>query len=120
MAKKTARRTVRLQQFREQVTEAVLPPDGRVEIEVADGVSVSIRIPLTISQEPDDELRDYLDKIKAAENEHDLAEVILTSDDLKKWRDAGATDAELAHVFSAETQGARERLGKFRYNRSGN
>lgn len=118
MSKKHTRK-VRLSQFRDQVAEAVLPPDGHIEVEVADGVTLSIRIPISINDSDDDELGSYLASIRAAETDHELAKILLSEQDLEIWHEHGGTDTELAAIFASETQGARERLGKFRYNQSG-
>ena len=114
---KQPRRVVRMDQFKEQIAEAVLPPNHLLEVEAAPGKSVWIKIPLNL-----DEDDDYPARIQAAANGKDLALVLLSGhpdltaqEQWDTWTSAGFNENDLAVVFGTENRAAQERLGNFRY-----
>lgn len=107
---KPNRRRVRMSQFSAQVAEAVLPPDGVVEVELDEQTTVSIRLPLNM--DADDE---YVQAIRAAEGADDLARVVLGDEQLEVWKASGRTADEFAVLFGSESRAAQERLRDFRY-----
>lgn len=113
MGKPNGRR-VRLEQFRQQLEEAVLPPDGVVKVDLPGGGQVQFRVPL--NAEPGDE---YVAAIQATQDEDDLLTVVLGQDGADRWLSSGATASEFAVLFAVESRGASERLRDFRYRPSG-
>lgn len=108
---KPNKRRVRMSQFQEQVAEAVLPPDGTVEVEIADDVTVKVRIPLHINDENDE----YVKALKETKTSEDIALVALGEEQFEQWKEAGYTADDFATLFTAEGQAAKERLRDFRY-----
>lgn len=107
-------RVVRMQQFRQQIEQAVLPPDGKVKVELADGGSVEFVVPIYL--DGDDE---YVQALQAAEKAEDAILAVLGEEQTQRWYDAGYTAAEFGLLFASEGRAAHERLQGFRYRPSG-
>lgn len=114
------RRAVRMDRFKNQLAENVLGPDGLIELEVADGEKVSIRLPLLLNEGDD-----YAERIEAASQNggEAIALVLLgghpdrsAEEQWDTWTGAGYTADDLAIAYHVEMADARERLGKFRYS----
>lgn len=111
---KPNKRRVKLTEFRAQLAEAVLPPDGVVTVDLDDDTSISFRIPLQLDDDDP-----YLAAIKAASGADEMLHVLLSEEDAAIWTNAGNTADELMVLFGAESQGAQERMRDFRYRPSG-
>ncbi len=113
MSKPNGRR-VKLAQFKQQLAEAVLPPDGKVVVEIDDaGSTIEFVVPLHM--DPDDE---YVKEIQATDDEDALAKVVL-GDQLDRWLATGSTAKDFALLFAEEARAAAERMTDFRYRPSG-
>ena len=116
MSKPNGRR-VRMAEFKAQVAEAVLPPDGMVDVEIGEGVDqvVRFRVPIKFDGTSDD----YVDQIRACETSEQMAEVVLGDEQLAAWTAAGFTAEDFALLLAEETNAAQERMRDFRYRKSG-
>lgn len=115
MSKPNGRR-VRISQYRQQVAEAVLPPDGTVAVELDDEGQdvITFRVPLNLDE--DDE---YLAAIRATKTPKDISVLVLGEEQRARYLAAGGTDDEFATLFAQETSAAKERMRDFRYTPSG-
>lgn len=114
------RRRIRMDRFNAQIAEKVIGPDSLVELEIDKGQYVTVKLPVLLHEDDD-----FTDRIAAAQDGGGdaIALVIMDFDptrtaeeQLKAWKDAGLTSRDLAVVYAAETNEARERLGNFRFN----
>jgi len=113
------RRRVRMEQFKEQVTETVLPEGNLIEVELPDGTSVFVKIPIPFTA--DDE---FIKRLQDAEGSRESCLIVLgehpehdAEEQWAKWEAAGYTEEDLAMLLKAETAAANERLEAFRYRR---
>ena len=113
---KPNKRRVKMDQFRAQLAEQVLPDDNWIPVELSDGSEVTVKIPVALSEgDP------FMDDFKDATTEEELALVILSGgvrpagEQWEAWKAAGYTGADLLKLWRSETDAANERLGAFRY-----
>jgi hypothetical protein len=104
-------------QFKEQVAEAVLPPDGMVTVELDDeGASVvQFKVPVRLDGTADD----ITDQIKACETAKDMSLLLLGAEQRERWVEAGYSDEDFAILLASESRGVQERMRDFRYRPSG-
>ena len=88
-----------------------------VPIDLANGETVHIKIPVALPEGDDN-----LDRLNAANNEEDVALTILSGApdttpeaQWETWQAAGYTGTDLIKVFTAERLAAEDRLKAFRY-----
>lgn len=115
MSKPNGRR-IRISQYRQQVAEAVLPPDGMITIDLDDEGTeqVSFRVPVNLDD--DDE---FVLSVRAAKTPEDITRLVLGDEQRDRYIAAGGDDQEFSILFASETAGARERMRDFRYRPSG-
>lgn len=113
------RRRVRMQQFKEQVGEAVLPEGNLIEVDLPTGETVHVKIPIPFTSDDD-----FITRLQAAEGARESCLVVLgehpehdAEEQWAKWEAAGYTEEDLAMLLKAETAAANERLEAFRYRR---
>lgn len=117
---KPNRRRVRMQQFKQQVAEHVLPEDQLIPVDVeVDGEDRTVWLKVGLALTADD---DFGEQVKAAKDADELALVVLgghpehdAEEQLATWKAAGYTVDDLAMLFGTESRAAQERLGNFRY-----
>lgn len=114
---KPNQRRVRMEQFKQQITEQVLPEDGMVPIDLDDTTTVYIKVPVALAEGDD-----FLERMQAASSEEDVAIVILSGYDgataeqqWETWQAAGYTGSDLIKLFTAERAAAEDRFRAFRY-----
>jgi hypothetical protein len=119
--KKNPRRNVRMDQFKRQIAEEVIGPDGLVDVEIGKGEFVRIKLPVAL-----DESDDYQERLQQASKEEEYGEALSlevlghdpdrsAEEQWAAWQAAGFDAGDLALVFQAETVAANERLKAFRY-----
>lgn len=115
---KPNQRRVRMQAFKAQISETVLPENARVPIDLDDvGTTVTIKIPVLL-----EEGDDFLERLQACKSAEEIALLIFDGDpdvsaevQWTMWREAGYTGTDLMKVFGAERAAAEDRLKAFRY-----
>lgn len=113
---KPNRRRVRMDQFKRQMAEQVLPDDSLVQVELDEVRSVQIKIPVML-----DEDDDFPARIEAAESLEEMALVLLSGgstpaeEQWETWKAAGYDAVDLMKVYATERAGAEERMRQFRY-----
>ncbi|MDI3331407.1 MAG: hypothetical protein QJR09_11870 [Micrococcus sp.] len=117
-----ADRKVKMSEFKAQVAEKVLPPDGTVKVEIAQDTVVYLYLPLFLSGQ---ELTDFQQQVQHAADGEERARLVFSAEHGKSpeeqwedWQLAGYDSEDLALLFSAEYRAAGERLGEFRYSSS--
>lgn len=122
MSRQPTDRKVRMDEFKKQVAEKVLPPDGTVAVEIGKDTTVHLFLPLFLTGQ---DMEDFQIKTREATAGLERAKMIFSADRGKtpekqweEWVKAGYNDEDLALLFGAELQAARERLGEFRYSNS--
>lgn len=110
------KRRVRMDQFKAQIADRVLPDDYLVPVDLPDDKTVYIKIPVALPEGDD-----FLDRLSAANNEEEVCLTILSGatipaeDQWETWKTAGYTGTDLIKVFTAERLAAEDRLKAFRY-----
>lgn len=119
-SKNNRRRRVRMDRFKAQLAEAVIGEDSLLEVEVGEDEAVVMRLPVLLPEGDD-----YQERVANAAGDSGRAAALLilgyhptrsAEEQLDVWESAGYTTDDLAAVFGAETNAARERLGNFRFN----
>jgi len=113
---KPNKRRIRMDQFKAQITEQVLPDDALIPVELSEDVTVYIKIPILLDEEDD-----FLERLQACTTQKDVALVILSGGDAdpeeqwKQWQLAGYDGVDLVKLFNSERAAAEDRLKAFRY-----
>lgn len=113
---KPNKRRVRMDQFKAQITEQVLPEDRLVPVDLGPDTVVTIKLPIML-----DEDDPYIEQMQAATTAEEIALVILSGSDVpaeeqwQTWQFAGYDGTDLMELFSAERAAAEDRLKAFRY-----
>lgn len=118
MANPDRRRRVRVDQFKKQFAEEVIGADSLIELEIGKGEIVTIHIPIDPeeAQELVSQLRDVGDDLTAGALVVLAGNPVATAEEqLEKWLDKGFTIPDLMQIYATESQGVRDRAGKFRY-----
>lgn len=113
---KPNKRRVKMEQFKAQIAEQVLPDDNLIPVELPDGSEIMVKIPVALGEDDS-----FMDDFQAASTEEELALVILSGgvrpagEQWEAWKAAGYTGADLLKLWRVETDAANERLAAFRY-----
>lgn len=113
---KPNKRRVRMDQFKAQLAEQVLPENRLVEVDLGNGSVVHMKLPIML-----DEGDDFMERLAAAPDGEAVALVVLSGslvpaeEQWAAWQAAGYDSTDLSEVFQAETSAARERWDAFRY-----
>lgn len=116
---KPNKRRIKMADFKAQVAEQVISPNGLIEVDLDDHGSIFLRVPLLPTDTDED---DFVQRMSSAVGTRDLALVALgeydgtdAGEQWDKWEAAGYGEADFMILLRTETEAARERLGKFRY-----
>lgn len=110
-------RRVRADRFRQQLAEHVIGEDSLVELEVADGDIIKVKLPVLLNEGDE-----YVRLMNEAVGEREKALVVLSfnpdrdaEEQLDALLAAGYDYRFLAAFIASESAVAQEALGKFRY-----
>lgn len=123
MSKNNDRRVIRMDRFKAQIEERVLPPDGLVSIDLGDGDGLGIikmRVS-TLAADVDDN-DPFLARVVESKSIEELALHVLSfnpdrsaEEQWSAFLAAGYSREDFGVLFRTESDAARERLGNFRY-----
>ncbi len=114
---KPNRRKVRMEQFRQQWSEQVLPADRLREVELDDDTSVFVKIPVLLKEDDP-----FPQQMQEASTEEEVCLVVLSGhpersaqEQWEMWQAAGYDAADLMALFQSLRAEADEAAQRFRY-----
>jgi len=120
MAKK---RKINIQQFEKQLAENVVGPDSLLEVELGDGESIYLKIPVDTNSASNSAFEAMGEAMKACGDDEEAAALVCLEghptmsarEQLDMWLATGRTPGLLLHTWTISSRETMQNLAEFRY-----